>query len=210
MAFSGCIALRVIHTSTRSCDTAAAIRTIQVRVLTRNVLDVSILQYNPKNIASVYTIFIYIHISTWYIHGYPVIRMAGLRYVPFFLYVVLLAVIHRSSVVTVYQRTTNCEYCQSMGQHRIVHIRSELPRPNWVCRGTHLWPPFLYASWDNLTGPIPAPHATCFVIRSDEPLNSKDGRSATGAERPTLNSSYLLQQVFDVACRNETLRNTLR
>ena len=40
-----------------------------------------------------------------------VILVAGLRYVPFLLYVVLLGLIYRSSVITVYQRTTNGEYC---------------------------------------------------------------------------------------------------
>ena len=93
MAFSGCIALRVIHTSTRSCDTAAAIRTIQVRVLTRNVLDVSILQYNPekkmrKNTLR-YLIFCYMVYTRL-----RVILVAEHRYVPFFLCMVRLGVIH--------------------------------------------------------------------------------------------------------------------
>ena len=39
------------------------------------------------------------------------ILVAGLHHVPLLLYVVLLGLIYRSHVVTVYQRTT-CEYCQ--------------------------------------------------------------------------------------------------
>ena len=38
--------------------------------------------------------------------------------------------VYRSNVVTVYQRTTNHEYCQCIGQYRIAHIRSVPPRPN--------------------------------------------------------------------------------
>ena len=38
----------------------------------------------------------------------------------------------------------------------------------------------------NLAGPNPAPQTALFVVRSDELLNSKYGRSATGAERPIL------------------------
>ena len=50
MSFSGLVILRVLHiTSTCSCDTAA-IRIILIRVPTRIILDVSILQYSetPK------------------------------------------------------------------------------------------------------------------------------------------------------------------
>ena len=50
----------------------------------------------------------------------------------------------------------------------------------------------MYATRDNLAGPIPAPYTTRFVVRSDELLNSKYGRSATGAERPILIPSYYL------------------
>ena len=44
--------------------------------------------------------------------------MAGLRYVPFLLYVAFLGVIctYRSSVITaVYLRTTYCKYCHAWG-----------------------------------------------------------------------------------------------
>ena len=52
---------------------------------------------------------------------------AGLRDVPFLLYVVLVGVICMSYVVTVYECTTNCEYCQFMGQYRISHITCVQP-----------------------------------------------------------------------------------
>ena len=45
---------------------------------------------------------------------------------------------------------------------------------------------FLYTTGDNLAGPTLAPPTTSFVIRSDELLSSKYGRSATDAERPFL------------------------
>ena len=45
---------------------------------------------------------------------------------------------------------------------------------------------FLYTTWGNLAGPIPAPHTTRFVVSSDELLNSQYGRSATGVESPIL------------------------
>ena len=48
---------------------------------------------------------------------------------------------------------------------------------------------------DNPAGPISAPHTTRFVVRSEELLNSKYDRSATGAERPILIPSYGLQAV---------------
>ena len=54
----------------------------------------------------------------------------------------------------------------------------------------------LYATWDNLAGPKPAPHMKCFVVRSDELLNSKLGRSATGAERPIQIRSYHVSRRF--------------
>ena len=75
-----------------------------------------------------------------------------------------------------------------MGQYRIAHIRSVQQRPNyWVCRGTNLsLTVIVYLYEINLAGPIPAPHTTRFVVRSDELRNSKYGRSATGAERPIL------------------------
>jgi len=44
----------------------------------------------------------------------------------------------------------------------------------------------LHTTWDNLEGPTPATHITRFGVRADELLNSKYGRSATGAERPIL------------------------
>ena len=50
------------------------------------------------------------------------ILVAGLRYVLFLLYAVYLHSIYRSYVVTVYQRTTYCEYCQCMGQYRIAIV----------------------------------------------------------------------------------------
>ena len=43
---------------------------------------------------------------------------------------------------------------------------------------------FLCTTQDNLAGPIPAPHVTYFVDRSDEMLISKYSRSATRAETP--------------------------
>ena len=55
---------------------------------------------------------------------------------------------------------------------------------------------FLYTIRDNLAGPIPAPHTIRFVVRSDELLNSKYGRSATGAERPILIPSTTVAQAF--------------
>ena len=59
---------------------------------------------------------------------------------------------------------------------------------------------FSYTTWRNLAGPrIPAPHTTRFVVRSDELLHSKYGRSATGAERPILIRSkyiYIYKCVF--------------
>ena len=53
-----------------------------------------------------------------------VILVAGLRCVSFLLYVVRLGVIYRLEIVTVHQRTTNCEHCQCMGQYRIAHTSS--------------------------------------------------------------------------------------
>ena len=51
-----------------------------------------------------------------------VILVAGLRYVPFLMYVVLLGVVYRTYFVTVYQR--------GMGHYRNAQIRSVPPRPN--------------------------------------------------------------------------------
>ena len=103
-----------------------------------------------------------------------VMLVAGLRYVPFFLYVLLLGVINRSylvsrnSIPAYYQRTTNCEYCQCMWQYRLVHIRSAIPRPYEYDAVLTYRQLFLCCTRDNLAGPIPAPHTTRFVVRSDE------------------------------------------
>ena len=56
--------------------------------------------------------------------------VAGLHCVPLLLCVILLGGIYKSWVVTVYWRTTNCEYCLCMWQYRIPHIRSVPPHPN--------------------------------------------------------------------------------
>ena len=77
------------------------------------------------------------------------ILVAGLRYAPSLLYVVFLGVIHRSYVVTVYQRTTYCEYCRCMGQYRTAHIiivyhRVQTTGYAPVLTYRHL---FLYATW---------------------------------------------------------------
>ena len=71
-----------------------------------------------------------------YIYGtrLRVVLVAGPRYVPFHLYAVLLGVMYKSKVVTVCQRTTNCEYCQCTGQYRSDHIRNVPPRPNFCTR----------------------------------------------------------------------------
>ena len=50
---------------------------------------------------------------------------------------------------------------------------------------------FLYTTWDNIAGPIPASHTTRFVVSSDELLSSKYVRSATGAERPIIIPSVI-------------------
>ena len=44
--------------------------------------------------------------------------------------------------------------------------------------------PFLYTTGDDLAGPIPAPHITRFVVRSNR--YSQYGRSAIGAEKSIL------------------------
>ena len=66
---------------------------MQLRVPTRNILDVSLLQKNPEKLRKVYTIF------GFFLHGiYTRLRVtlgAGLSYVEFLVYVVLLRVIHR-------------------------------------------------------------------------------------------------------------------
>ena len=65
-----------------------------------------------------------------------------------------------------------------MGQYRIAHNNSIPPRPNyWVCPGTHLSPTVLCTTWYMGWPEIPAPHVTRFVVRSEELLNSKRGRS---------------------------------
>ena len=63
--------------------------------------------------------------------------------------------------------------------------------------------------WDDLlvTGPIPAPHITRFVVRSDELLNSKYGRSDIGAERPILIPSILLYLAWRIVPISHTLKH---
>ena len=77
-----------------------------------------------------------------------------------------------------------------MGQYRITHIISVPPSSTteYVAVITYfqLFCILLRTTLDNLTGPIPAPHITRFVVRSDELLNLRYGRSAIGAERPIL------------------------
>ena len=69
---------------------------------------------------------------------------------------------------------------------------------------------FLNNTWDNLAGPIPAPDTTCFVVGSNELLNSKHGWSATGAERPILiplnkyRWDTLMTSIFRVRERQES------
>ena len=50
MSFSGRVTWRDIYTSKCSCDTAA-VRTLQLRIQTRNIFDVSMLQLTLENIA---------------------------------------------------------------------------------------------------------------------------------------------------------------
>ena len=121
-----------------------------------------------------------------------VVLVAGLRYVPFFLYVVLLGVIHRSYVATLYQRTTNGEYCQRMGSIALLmlEVYHRVQTNEYAAELTYSRL-FFYTTGDNLAGPIPAPHITRFVLRSDELLPSKYGRPATGTERPVLVPSTL-------------------
>ena len=104
---------------------------------------------------------------------------------------------YKLKVVTVCQRTTNCEYCQCIGQYRRANVRNVLPCPNYCTRYVvvltyrHF---VLCTTWDVLALATPAPHATPFVGRSHELLNSTYGRSATGAERPILNPSKVFYQ----------------
>ena len=43
---------------------------------------------------------------------------------------------------------------------------------------------FLYTTWDDLAGPVPAPHITRFVVRSDEPINSNMADLSLGRRSP--------------------------
>ena len=69
-----------------------------------------------------------------------------------------------------------------MGQYRITYIRGVplSPTTEYVAVITYfqLCCILLRKTLDNPTGPVPAPHITRFVARSDELLNSKYGRSA--------------------------------
>ena len=54
------------------------------------------------------------------------------------------------------------------------------------------YPYFFVYCVNNLAGPIPAPHTTRFVVRSDELLYSRYGRSTIGVERPILVPSNVI------------------
>ena len=83
---------------------------------------------------------------------------------------------HSSEVVTVYQRTIYCECCQCTGQDRIAHTSSvwyhrvQTTGCAAVLTDRQL---FSYTTWDDLAGPMPAPHITRFEVCSDEPVISK-------------------------------------
>ena len=90
-----------------------------------------------------------------------------------------------SKVVSVYQRTTNCEYCQSLGSSALLILQVYHFVQTNEYAAVHAYRQLLLYNYiDNQAGPIAAPHMTRFVDRSDELLNSKNDRSATGAERP--------------------------
>ena len=94
MPFSGRVALRVIHTSTCSCDTAA-IRTIYLVITSTN--SYYSWRFHTAVIPRKYCVIL--HHIIFLVHGIYTtwrILVAGLRYVPFLLYVILLGVIYRS------------------------------------------------------------------------------------------------------------------
>ena len=94
MSFPGRVALRVIHTSTCSCDTAA-IRTIYLVITSTN--SYYSWRFHTAVIPRKYCVIL--HHIIFLVHGIYTtwrILVAGLRYVPFLLYVILLGVIYRS------------------------------------------------------------------------------------------------------------------
>ena len=119
-----------------------------------------------------------------------VIMVAGLRYVPFLLHVVFLGVIYTSVLPT-----ANTAKAWGSIALLILEMYHRVQTGDDTALLTYRYR-FLYTIRDNLAGPIPAPHTIRFVVRSDELLNSKYGRSATGAERPILIPSTTVAQAF--------------
>ena len=108
---------------------------------------------------------------------------------------------HSSEVVTVYQRTIYCEYCQCTGQDRIAHTSSVwYHRVHYgVCGGTHRSPTFFvyYMGWSSRSYACTSYH----TLRSlfGRTGNFKDGLSAIDPERPLLIPSIpaFLHTMFD-------------